>query len=96
MSDESQTQEPYRAAEPTADAKAVRRPNHFLRAAVAFAIGAAAITALQVTATDADHQNANMGSILIVLLTAIVVIYQLQRGCSRLGHRFVVQNTLVA
>lgn len=90
MSDESQTQEPYRAIEPSADEKGVRRPNHWVRAFIAFAIGATAITALQVTANDADHQNANMASMGIVLLTAIAVIYQLQRGFARLGHRFVV------
>ncbi len=90
MSDERQTQEPYRAIEPSAHEKAERRPNHWVRALIAFAIGAAAITALQVTANDADHQNANMASMGIVLLTAIAVIYQLQRGFARLGHRFVV------
>lgn len=95
MSNESQTQEPYRATEPTTDARTLRRPNHFVRALIALAIGAAAITALQITATDADHQNANMGSILIGLLTSIVVIYQLQRGFARLGHRFVVPSVVV-
>ena len=90
MSDESQSQEPYRAAEPAADEKALRRPNHFLRALIAFAVGAAAITALQVTATDADHQNANMASMAIGLLSGSVVLYQLQRGFARRGHKFVV------
>ncbi len=90
MSDETPTQEPYRAAEPLADQRAVRHPNHWLRALIGFAIGALAITALQVTATDADHQNANMVSMGIGLLTALVVIYQLQRGFARIGHRFVV------
>jgi outer membrane protein assembly factor BamB len=90
MSNESQTHEPYRATEQPADEKAVRRPNRWVRGLIAFAIGAAAITALQVTATDADHQNANMASMAIGLLSAIVVIYQLQRGFAGLGHRFVV------
>ena len=74
MSDESQSHEPYRAAEPAADEKSLRRPNHFLRALIAFAVGAAAIAALQVTATDADHQNANMFSMVIGLLCGIIVL----------------------
>jgi len=94
MSDQSRTKEPYRATEPQADEKGARRPNHWLRGLIAFAIGVAAITALQVTANDADHQNANMASFGIGLLTAVVVIYQLQRGFARFGHRFVVPTVV--
>jgi len=90
MSDPSQTQEPYRATEPQSDENSVRRPNHWLRGLIAFAIGATAITALQVTANDADHQNANMVSFGIGLLTVIVVVYQLQRAFARRGQRLVV------
>ena len=94
MSAESQTPKPYRATEPSPIEHRARRANHWVRGLIAFAIGAGAIAAFQTTANDADHQNANMASMVIGLLTASVVAYQLQRGFSGIGHRFVVPTIM--
>lgn len=93
MSDESTpNQEPYRATD-SPEGKSRRQANHWLRAIIALAIGGGAIATLWLTAPENDHQNANMITMVLGSLTALVVLYQLHRGFASLGRRFVVPVT---
>jgi outer membrane protein assembly factor BamB len=77
----------YRASEAAADPPLAKNRNHLRRSLIVGLIGAVVIGCLQWFAPSFDHQIANMISLVVGVVTALLVIYQLQRWAGKHGHR---------
>ncbi len=76
----------YQSREATERPTAKSR-NHLLRGLIAGLVGAAVIGCVQWLAPSFDHQYANLISLGVGAVTAIFVLYRLQRWAGSRGHR---------
>ena len=72
------------------------RRNRGRRAVIGLIVGGSLVFAMQWMATDTDHQNANMGSLLVGFVTVLYVLLQLQLLAAAKGRRLVVPVCFLA
>ncbi len=84
----------YQASEAT-EPQAARNGNHLRRVLIGGLIGAGVIGCAQWSAPPLDHQVANMISLVVAAVTALFVIYQLQRWAGKHGYRLGVAAVLI-